>query len=170
VLPRRQGIGAWANELGTFQYATGLYFGRERRRGGGSEDDNPIERASQELALAEFRLRLAGLNAEEVRLMLERRRDRSPERVAMAHSRLADLERAARTPPQARLDGLDAGRQVAPMLSPDGAAAVALADSKKAAIGIGGKAVTVAGQVRRLLGIGLGTRALTAVALRIVRR
>jgi hypothetical protein len=125
----------------------------------------------RERALAEFRLRLQSLNAEEVRLMLERRRVRSPERVTMARSRLAELERAARArPPQAWLDGTD-GRQIAPAAGPDGleqAAELPPADLGHAATGISGTAMAVAGQMGRK--IGLGAAALAAAALRIARR
>ncbi len=120
-----------------------------------------------ERALAEFRRRLEGLDAEEVRSMLDRRRVRSPERVAMARQRLAQLEGGG----PARLGAAAAAARPA-----DGEGRPVRRnghradEAERAVAEIGGVELPLARPVGRMLGIGLGIVGLAALALLIVRR
>jgi hypothetical protein len=73
-------------------------------------------RRRAERTLADFRRRLESLDADEVRLMLERRRVRSAGRVALAKRRLGELEQA----PQQHAPGGGAHEQRRPERQQDG--------------------------------------------------
>jgi hypothetical protein len=127
------------------------------------EEQRMAARADQrraERALADFKRRLESLDAEAVRALLAERRVRSRERVAMAEAWLAEIERREST------------RKARPAVDPnghdrkDGPAS----EAEAAADGAAGMEVPIAGQIGRMVGIGLGIASIAALALFIVRR
>ena len=121
----------------------------------------------KERALAEFRGRLEGMDAEQVRLMLDRRRVRTPERVAMAQERLAELERTEQAR-QARPGAAEAGPPPAPGVRRTGQDQ---ADETEAAAGrLRGIVMPIPRQIARLIGIGLGVVGIAAMTRLFGRR
>jgi hypothetical protein len=147
------------------------------------EDQGMTTRSNRrraERTLADFRRRLESLDADEIRLMLERRRVRSAERVALARQRLAELEQApqarptAAARPQAQLSTAAAGPQTAPAPGVNGsdqADEERPAEDESAFVAVIGRAGMLhARQVGRVLRIGLGLASLAALALFMGRR
>jgi hypothetical protein len=142
------------------------------------EDQGMAARANQrrtERALADFKRRLESLDAEEVRALLAERRVRSRERVAMAEARLAELERREPTQPTGapprgeHASAGDAGTKARPAVEPNGH------DRKdqpasEAEGATNGAAGMEAGQIGRMVGIGLGIASIAALALFVARR
>jgi hypothetical protein len=147
------------------------------------EDQGMTTRSNRrraERTLADFRRRLESLDADQVRLMLERRRVRSPERVALAKQRLAELEQAAQARPtaaarpQARLGTAGARPGITPAPGVNGQHRAdkqlpAEADSAFAAV-VGRAGMLPARQIGRVLRIGLGLASIAALALFVTRR
>jgi hypothetical protein len=133
-------------------------------------------RRRAERTLADFRRRLESLDADEIRLMLERRRVRSSERVALAKRRLAELEQAVQVPPtaaarpQARLRTASVGPKTTPNdqhRADDKRPAEA--ESTFAAV-VGRAGMPRARQLGRVLRVGLGLASIAALALFVGRR
>jgi hypothetical protein len=137
-------------------------------------------RRRAERTLADFRRRLESLDADEVRLMLERRQVRSAERVALAKRRLAELEQAAQARrtaaarPKAQLSTAAAGPQTAPAPGVNGrdqADEERPAEYEPAFAAVVGRAGRLrARRVGQVLRIGLGLASIAALALFVGRR
>jgi len=124
-----------------------------------------------ERALADFKHRLESLDAEAVRALLAQRRVRSPERVAMAQARLAELEHAEQPTEAAPLSGSQVAAEPAARPNGQDQAKERAAKREEAAAAIAaGAEVPLARQIGRVLGIGLGIASIAALALFIVRR
>jgi hypothetical protein len=137
-------------------------------------------RRRAERTLADFRRRLESLDADEIRLMLERRRVRSSERVALAKRRLAELEQAVQVPPtaaarpQARLRTASVGPKTTPARGVNGqdqADDKRPAEAESAFAGVVGRAgMPPARQLGQVLRVGLGLASIAALALFVGRR
>jgi hypothetical protein len=155
-------------------------------RGGFDMEDRGMttrsNRRRAERTLADFRRRLESLDADEIRLMLERRRVRSAERIALAKQRLAELEQTAEVPPTAaarppaKLRTAPAGPGIAPAPGVKGRDQAdqkrpAEADSAFAAgATVAGRGMLPGREVGRILRVGLGLASIAALALFMGRR
>ncbi len=130
--------------------------------------------ARRERLLGQFRRKLEGLSADEIQEMLDRRRIRSSERIAVAWEILNQRGRpkAARAAAVAAGTGLAQmaaragnGAKAGPEGRSDGEETAATAEAKAAR-----EAAPIARQIGRVLGIGLGVASIAALAIFAIRR
>lgn len=131
--------------------------------------------ARRERLLGQFRRKLEGLSADEIQEMLDRRRIRSSERIAVAREILNQRGRpkaaraaaeAAGTGPLAQMAARAGnGAKAGPEGRSDGEETAATAEAKAAR-----EAVPIARQIGRVLGIGLGVASIAALAIFAIRR
>lgn len=129
--------------------------------------------ARRKRLLGQFRSKLEGLSADEIQEMLDRRRIRSSERIAIAQAILEERGQAKSERAAAESAGAGPLEQMAARAAGNGAGAEERSNGEEkpaAAETKAEEAVPIARQIGRVLGIGLGVASIAALAIFAIRR